>query len=172
MIEHELEEHADREDLMSDTVASKVGVFLLFPRQLMRTQGSNRRSTEGSHLLSLPPELRNSIYELVTGPHVEVNFVDIPEFSNQTTTIEKCQWTTMQITISRTCKAMRTETLSIFYDRMHFTGSLLSFELADTLATFRWLKGIGSDNRKLLKHCSVEWWVGMEDSTLIQQALG
>ena len=89
-----------------------------------------------SPLFRLPAELRNRIYELVLKetPHFFVRCACcVPSDHNAT-----------QSPLTSTCRAIRSETLGIFYGN--------DFCLVRKLHAEAWLLAIGSANRKLLGH--------------------
>lgn len=119
---------------MADTIQKAVGA------QLQQQQPS-----EDNLFFKLLPELRNRIYELA--------------LSTQTAVMNTChegccqsqERKALQPALSRTCKALRSETLPIFYGRQTF---VVAFDSKKPAAE-AWLSAIRAENRELLRDICV-----------------
>ena len=96
-----------------------------------------------SPLFKLPAELRNSIYELAC---LKKSFVLIDYHG--------CRRHALQPALSRACRALRIETLPIWYSNkfLMIIFRCLLREGCDTFCQYKWLRAIAPQQRKMLQH--------------------
>ena len=94
--------------------------------------------------LSLPPEIRNHIYDLT-----------LPSFPQKHIYIIQSAANLAQPALTRVNKQLRAETLSYYYSCNHF-----QIYTSGSLYAVHWLKSIGSCNRKCIRRLTICSWVG------------
>lgn len=123
--------------------------------QLRRNSGSS----DECKLLSLPPEISNRIYELVL-------------IQTHRLRIERGQTDSKLRALLAACKDIHQQASSIFYGANCFgyecTALDLSQDVRSTTSLIRWLKGIGSKNRRLLQPIHI--WRSKAQDFAIQKA--
>ena len=90
--------------------------------------------------MDLPPELRNRTYELVVT-------LDVPLLPSNCK--HRDRDSAVNPMISRTCRKVRSEVFPIFYEINTFEAHVLD---GDSSILFDWIRAVGAQNRKLLRH--------------------
>jgi len=113
--------------------------------------------------MRIPPELRNRICEYVVVSDLTFDIVEIAWLNSHVAAkfLREMKAALRQPSLTKTCKAIRGETLQIFYGQNTFKGSLLSRDLPNTACTLRWLVAIG-EHRKLLMNFITEYYTSGE----------
>ena len=114
-------------------------------------------------LFELPPELQLIIYDFMI-PENELYLVNFPcnsSYRNRLELMERDEkaWKSganrppMQPAITRTCRFIRDQTLSMFYRRNVFRARYCDLFNEQPLAeVVPWLRAIGPENREMLRH--------------------
>lgn len=104
------------------------------------------QSANRCRLLELPAELQLYIYELAVVEAEPINFI-----MDGSTYDERLRELRSQThpALAQTCRAIRPEALSIFYQRNVFNTSCYHYRTGDGICN--WLRVIGQDRRKQLK---------------------
>lgn len=115
----------------------------------------------GSYLQRLPAELRNQIYiyALVQAEAIDMDTMIVPGrrwWESGTKEGVKIAEAVQQPALTRTCRAIRAESLPVFYGLNTFKGGLRGMCSSDTYWTTKWLTATGPSKRHLLQDFRVE----------------
>lgn len=128
------------------------------PRQT-RLSKAHLQINQDRHLLSLPPEIRVSIYRLLVvqlqhpiRPNVDTLFKSAAALENGTADPARAPGTVLVLALAGTCKQIHDEVVSVYYAENRF-------EFIDTYALYQYLYMIGWERREYIRSLEI-WWHG------------
>lgn len=114
--------------------------------------------------MDLPAEIRNRIYEIALLRDERDMDYRTYVFSQRSTLYKSLKTAFKQPALTRVSKAVRHESLPIFYGRNTFTVNLVSIRRNMIMG---WLESIGATNRTMLKNCRT-WCRELDHRTILK----